>query len=1173
MPHLEPTYLRYIYDGLVKGSIHPENAAELPEGLIGMYEEAFEERTSVVKRQKLLQRFAIWALLKKEVSAEFVAEILGETEDDIQDFISTYSAWFNSPESGKYQLYHERLKVYLLQKLGEGEIHTLHEKLITRLERAIEEQKADEFEWYGLEFLAGHLGVSAMLNGDGKKLIELAYSQTYWQRQLKISKGYTWTKNGLKEVMSWASKYNDDEVIECGLQMVDLHHQEQNAAPQIVALVAEGDFDAALKRIEQFGGNDKQGLQRKFILYMLCLMELTLLESKDKPYRKEGIEKLLKHLDEQLPVDHSVLNWNDFFSSYLMFQMACEWDECGLDYLIVFNRTNTWDVEWIKERGPYSDLQFEVLWTCAQLISLERAKSMVLSTISGILAKQDKIEKALQCARDISHNSDLSSVFLHIYISLNKKGKIEEESYAKQKSIYYALSIKDLSERNNSLQAISIEFAKRGKIEEATKYLKEISDQTMRSWTLRSICSELAKQGKITEALLHARDIFSDRIKNEALLEISSELNKTGNIKEAELILTEALTCARRIINTSDMSWALQTSSKELAKQGRIKEAILCARDICEKPAKCLALLTISSELNKLGKIRRSEHTIQETLECAQSILNDFDKSWAIMTISYELSKQGMNEKALACARSISDAYCKSLALSGVASILAKKVETKKSESIIHEALECTQLILTKAQRDMALDFISSELAEQGSFVNLDKCVSFSRGNNSFLKKISNQLATKGKAEEAIILINKSLEHSKELPDDITKIEFLLNISAELTKHRKLEGASLAMQEGIEYARKTSFGVTEVLFFKTAYWQICKELEKQGRTIEANDIMKEALQYIDEISDEFLKNIALNTISNAFAEEQNIEESFLCVQKISDSIWKNSALESIAIALAKELRIEEAIECVQSIGNNLIIGKVIQTISSTLAKKGKINEALEYAQNISSESEKSIALKTISNELAKQGKIQKSLYCAQLITNELDKSTSLLNISNKLFNLGEIEKAVSSIQQAIELLKVIKTEADKNVVLKNISKEMAKQANWIMAENIGLEIQKISVRQNCWRNIGANAFYDYGLQSALVSLNNFKKTETKTHYLKGLMDAIGRMNSIEYTKKVFLSVSGYYLNDIESMEALLKRHAVHQFFFEDPSLAKIERFNRTLNLEWAIDIKNKISKF
>jgi hypothetical protein len=84
MSQIEPIYLRYIYDGLVKGSIHSENAAELPEGLIGLYEEVFDERISVVERQQLLERFAIWAFLKKEVSAAFIAEILGDSEDEIQ---------------------------------------------------------------------------------------------------------------------------------------------------------------------------------------------------------------------------------------------------------------------------------------------------------------------------------------------------------------------------------------------------------------------------------------------------------------------------------------------------------------------------------------------------------------------------------------------------------------------------------------------------------------------------------------------------------------------------------------------------------------------------------------------------------------------------------------------------------------------------------------------------------------------------------------------------------------------------------------------------------------------------------------------------------------------------------------------------------------------------------
>jgi hypothetical protein len=50
MPHLEPKYLRYIFDGLLKGSIHPENAAELREGLIGLYEGAFGIKRYCVKK-------------------------------------------------------------------------------------------------------------------------------------------------------------------------------------------------------------------------------------------------------------------------------------------------------------------------------------------------------------------------------------------------------------------------------------------------------------------------------------------------------------------------------------------------------------------------------------------------------------------------------------------------------------------------------------------------------------------------------------------------------------------------------------------------------------------------------------------------------------------------------------------------------------------------------------------------------------------------------------------------------------------------------------------------------------------------------------------------------------------------------------------------------------------
>ena len=81
MRQIEPTYLRYIYDGLNNNSIHPQNASSLPDGFVGLYEEVFDESISVPVRQKNIRLFALWALLKKEVSISFVSQVLDEKEE------------------------------------------------------------------------------------------------------------------------------------------------------------------------------------------------------------------------------------------------------------------------------------------------------------------------------------------------------------------------------------------------------------------------------------------------------------------------------------------------------------------------------------------------------------------------------------------------------------------------------------------------------------------------------------------------------------------------------------------------------------------------------------------------------------------------------------------------------------------------------------------------------------------------------------------------------------------------------------------------------------------------------------------------------------------------------------------------------------------------------------
>ena len=522
----DPTYLRTIHDGLLSGAVHKDNASALPIGLVGMYEEALPPATNVNERKKFLEFFSVWALLKKEVSAEFVTPLLAVwSEGQVIDYITQYSKWFNSPVSGKYVLYHERLRTFVLQKISAHHFEKCNETIIEQCQFALQTKAGNEWERYALEYLSTHMLIQAMESKDGEVLKALSYNTTHWSRQVEISKGFDWSKRMLNDMMLWASKYDKDEVIECALNKVDLHHMEQNDAPRILELVAQNDIETALQRIEAFGGNDQEGLKRKFILYMLCLMELTLLDSKDKPFRKEAIEKLLKHLDDNLPVDHSILNWNDFFPSYLMFKMACRCEEIGVDYFAVYKRTFWWDFEWVAQQGPYSQLEFNVLLNSS--IDIDACSMMVIKE----LAKQGKFNEAFNLANNICDDELKSLSIANISTSQANSGLAESAFHTMEVALKCAREITDSEIKSISLIGIADELALQGKLKESNTLLKntivcvcEISDDYEKSNQLKTIGIKLAEQGAFELALSVAKDIEDEETKIRALFSISTQL-------------------------------------------------------------------------------------------------------------------------------------------------------------------------------------------------------------------------------------------------------------------------------------------------------------------------------------------------------------------------------------------------------------------------------------------------------------------------------------------------------------------------------------------------------------------------------------------------------------------------------------------------------------------------
>ncbi|MCE2711473.1 MAG: NACHT domain-containing protein, partial [Cryomorphaceae bacterium] len=469
-----PLYLKLLCDALENFSIALNDVNALPKEIDEYYKAILDRYAQDPDGDALLAGLYTFAAAKDYLTMPHLGLINHLGEATVQRIGSTLKeVLYENPlteEVLDYQLFHESFREYLLKEKSR-QVEDASERIIDFC--ATWQDHEGTFEQrYALDLFAPHLSESKK-EARAAELFTLFQNEAYTAEQKKILKQFDATRQLF----------------------------------QLVALVANNEIDLALKRIESFGGADEEGVKRRFILYMLCLMELTLLESKDKPFRKTAIEKLLKHLDEQLPKDHSILTWDEFFPSYSMFQMACECADLGLDYLTIYERTADWEKDWLADKTPFSELQFEVLQACATGISSDYRKSSALKDISAELAKQGKLEEAasamqqaLACATGISDDYLKSSALKDISAELAKHCKLEEAASAMQQALACATGISDESDKSSALKDISAELAKQGKLEEALACATGISDDYLKSSALKDISAELAKHCKLEEA-------------------------------------------------------------------------------------------------------------------------------------------------------------------------------------------------------------------------------------------------------------------------------------------------------------------------------------------------------------------------------------------------------------------------------------------------------------------------------------------------------------------------------------------------------------------------------------------------------------------------------------------------------------------------------------------------
>ena len=306
---------------------------------------------------------------------------------------------------------------------------------------------------------------------------------------------------------------------------------------------------------------------------------------------------------------------------------------------------------------------------------------------------------------------------------------------------------------------------------------------------------------------------------------------------------------------------------------------------------------------------------------------------------------------------------------------------------------------------------------------------------------------------------------------------------------------------------------------------------------------------------------------NPVAGASMIQEALTTAYGISSECSKSSALASIATQLTQQgnpeaatSMMQEALNTAQGIIDDFDKSTAFESIATQLAQQGNPEEALITAQVISDDGSKSRALVAIATRLAKQGNPEAALTTAQGIIDDFDKSRALASIATQLAQQDNPEEALITARD-------ISNDFDKSRALASIATQLSQQANWHFAEIVGLEIQQISERHNCWKEIAKVTLEKHDALTSLKYYSEFKNEEAKTFYIKGWAEHVS-IQSI--SNEVFCEALPFLAKDTVALEQFLQTYAIQVLFFENPSQAKIQMLNQTLNLQWALDIQSQL---
>ncbi len=404
-------------------------------------------------------------------------------------------------------------------------------------------------------------------------------------------------------------------------------------------------------------------------------------------------------------------------------------------------------------------------------------------------------------------------------------------------------------------------------------------------------------------------------------------------------------------------------------------------------------------------------HDLPEAFDVVMLMLLDGNKGNLALT----WAKEGKWEEALKLARSVESSSIQVRVLSQIAAEMVKAGMVDEAEKLFEEA----ERIATAEREGWALGYTVEALIkafweigwEERAKGLVEKVVKIAQKQKAKdiaepLCGLAETLAELGETTAAEKFLQLAERKAKEIEDDYLRLSALGSASAVWVSLGRRDKAEQNLRQIL--SEQTS---VYAYYLANSLQKTAENALKVGWKDWAKELVREAVKFAQQISDECEKGIALRAAVKVMVKAGQLDEAKALLAEESDERMRYQILSGIAEGLAEMGRYDEAIEIVDSVELPYSKSEILADVAKAVASSGDIERARQIFKRAKQSVSRAKDLAFISEQQAEAGLVEDAVETMErylvlkAVEHPKSRDEALAKVGKVLIEAGQLEEA------------------------------------------------------------------------------------------------------------------------------------------------------------------------